>query len=133
VFYTQDWHGEDDPEFAIWGEHARAGTWGAEIVEELAPQDGDAVIKKPRYDAFYATPLDHELRTVGITHLVVTGTVANICVLRTAGSAAIRWYDVVVPEDAVSALTPFDKVAALRQVDFLFAGDVTASDAVRFA
>ena len=29
VMYTQDWHGDDDPEFAIWGEHAKAGSWGA--------------------------------------------------------------------------------------------------------
>lgn len=133
VFYTQDWHTEDDPEFEIWGEHARAGTWGSQIVDELSPHDKDRVIKKPRYDAFYATSLDHQLRTLGVTDLVVTGTVANICVLRTAGSAAIRFYDVVVPEDAVSALTPFDKAAALRQVDFLFAGKVTRSDGVRFA
>jgi len=35
VVYTQDWHMKDDPEFAIWGEHALAGSWGAEIVDEL--------------------------------------------------------------------------------------------------
>ena len=133
VIYTQDWHAEGDPEFDIWGEHVKAGTWGAEIVEELAPADTDTVIRKPRYDAFYATGLDHALRVQGITHVVIAGTVANICVLHTAGSAALRWYDVVVPEDAVSALNRFDKLAALRQIDFLFAGDITQSDGVVFS
>lgn len=133
VIYTQDWHPEGDPEFDIWGEHVKAGTWGAEIVEELAPSSEDSVIRKPRYDAFYGTHLDHLLRTEEVTHVVITGTVANICVLHTAGSAALRWYDVVVPEDAVSALTRFDKIAALRQVDFLFAGDITTSQGVVFS
>ncbi|MEM0113783.1 MAG: isochorismatase family cysteine hydrolase, partial [Metallosphaera sp.] len=49
VIYTQDWHLKDDPEFKIWGEHAVAGTWGAEIVEELAPERDDYVVKKLRY------------------------------------------------------------------------------------
>ncbi len=132
IVFTQDWHGEDDPEFALWGEHAKADTWGAKIVEGLEPAPGDTLIKKLRYDAFYGTPLEHHLRTWGVTQLIVTGTVANICVLHTAGSAALRWFDVVVPEDAIAALTPFDKASALRQVSFLYAGKVTRSEGVRF-
>ncbi len=132
VVYTQDWHREDDPEFQIWPRHAVAGTWGAEILEELKPEPGDLVVQKVRYDAFYGTPLDHYLHLWGVRHVVVTGTVANICVLHTAGSAALRWYQVVLPEDATSALTPFDLQAALRQVTFLYQGKVTRAEGVRF-
>ncbi|KGQ21191.1 nicotinamidase [Thermus filiformis] len=132
VVFTQDWHREDDPEFRIWPVHAVAGTWGAEIVEELRPLKGELVVQKVRYDAFYGTPLDHYLHLWGVKHVVVTGTVANICVLHTAGSAALRWYQVVLPEDATSALTPFDLAAALRQVTFLYQGKVTTADGVRF-
>lgn len=132
VVFTQDWHGEDDPEFKIWGEHAKADTWGSELAEGLSPQPGDATIKKLRYDAFYGTPLDHLLRSWGTEHLVVTGTVANICVQHTAGSAALRWYEVVMPEDGVAALTPFDKESTLRQVSFLYAGKVTTAEGVQF-
>ncbi len=127
VFFTQDWHDEDDPEFKIWPRHAVAGTWGAEIVSELAPYPGEKVVKKLRYDGFYGTPLDHLLRLAGVKTLVVVGTVANICVLHTAGSAALRWYQVVLPEDGTSALTPFDMQAALRQVTFLYRGKVTTA------
>ncbi len=130
VFFTQDWHDEDDPEFSIWPRHAVAGTWGAEIVEELAPRPGEKVVKKLRYDGFYGTPLDHLLRLAGVKTLVVVGTVANICVLHTAGSAALRWYQVVLPEDGTSALTPFDLKAALRQVTFLYRGKVTTAEGV---
>lgn len=132
VVYTQDWHEQHDPEFAIWGVHARAGSWGARIVDELAPGPLDLRIRKLRYDAFYGTALDHLLRIRGVRHLAVVGTVANICVLHTAGSAALRFYEVVVPEDAVAALTPFDKAAALRQVSFLYRGRVTAARSVSF-
>ncbi len=124
VFYTQDWHGEDDPEFAIWGRHAVAGTWGAEVVEDLTPEKGDVLIKKLRYDGFYGTSLDHLLRLKGVKHLVIVGTVANICVLHTAGSAALRWYNVVVPMDGVSALSEEDYHFALHQIDFLYRGAV---------
>jgi nicotinamidase-related amidase len=124
VVYTQDWHSQDDPEFAIWPAHAVAESWGAEIMAELTPRSGETVIKKARYDGFYGTPLEHLLHLWRVQTVVVCGTVANICVLHTAGSAALRWYQVVVPEDAVSALTPFDLVASLRQVSFLYQGQV---------
>jgi nicotinamidase-related amidase len=130
VVYTQDWHIEHDPEFAIWGRHAVAGTWGAEIVPALAPVSQDVVVRKLRYDAFYDTPLEHELRRRGITTLLVTGTVSNICVLHTAGSAALRWFRVIVPVDAVSALTPFDQHAAFRQIAFLYRGTLVRSAGV---
>lgn len=127
VVYTQDWHGEEDPEFAIWGRHAVAGTWGAEIVPALEPGPQDLVVRKLRYDAFYDTPLEQELRRRGADTLVVAGTVSNICVLHTAGSAALRWFGLVVPVDAISALTEFDQRAALRQISFLYRGVLVGS------
>ncbi len=132
VIYTQDWHMKDDPEFKIWGEHALAGTWGAEIVDELKPEKDDFLIKKYRYDAFFETPLDYILRVKGIKNLIITGTVANICVLHTAGSAALRWFNVIMPKDGISAITDFDYYATLRQVDFLYKGKITTSNGIKF-
>jgi len=133
IFFTQDSHAAGDPEFPIWGEHVLEGTWGWQIVDGLTPAAGERVVRKLRYDGFFGTSLDHELRLAGARHLVVCGTVANICVLHTAGSAALRGYRVVVPMDAISALTPFDMHAALRQISFLYRGAVTRSDAITFA
>ena len=132
IVYTMDTHKRGDPEYEIWGEHVEEGTWGWQIVDELKPHPDDLVIRKTRYDAFYGTPLDEYLRLWGIENVVVTGTVANICVLHTAGSAALRFYKVVVPMDAISALNEFDMKAALRQVSFLYQGKVTTSDGIRF-
>jgi nicotinamidase-related amidase len=127
VIFTQDTHDEDDPEWAIWPEHVREDSWGWRIVDELEPQDGELVIRKVRYDAFYGTHLDHFLRLWGVDTLIICGTVANICVHYTAASAALRWYNVIIPKDATSALFPFDLESSLRQTAFLFAGRITES------
>ena len=133
VAYTKDSHLPGDPEFPIWGEHCLRGTWGWEVVKELAPLPGEMVYEKRRYDGFYGTTLDHDLRVRGIETLVVVGTVANICVLHTAGSAALRWLKVVVPMDGISALTEFDMESALRQIHFLYRGTITTAQGVRFS
>jgi nicotinamidase-related amidase len=131
VVFTQDTHRDGDPEWRIWPEHAREGSWGWQIVEALAPAQDETVIRKVRYDGFYGTPLDHLLRLWGVTTLVICGTVANICVHYTAASAALRWYDVIIPRDAVSALDPFDLESSLRQTAFLFGGRITTAAGVR--
>jgi nicotinamidase-related amidase len=131
VVYSQDTHREGDPEWDIWPEHAREGSWGWQIVDALAPRPDETVLRKVRYDAFYGTPLDHLLRLWGVDTLVLCGTVANICVHYTAASAALRWYSVIVAKDAVSALEEFDMEASLRQTAFLFAGRITTSAGVR--
>ena len=66
----------------------------------------------------------------GIDTLVICGTVANICVHYTAASAALRWYDVVIPRDAISALDPFDLESSLRQIAFVLAGRITTAAAL---
>jgi len=132
VIYTQDWHQKDDPEFSVWGEHAVAGTWEAEIIDELKPIDGDVLIRKLRYDGFYGTYLDDVLRMREVVNTVITGTVANICVLHTAGSAALRGYKVVIPIDCISALSMFDYISTLRQVTFLYRGLLTTHEGIRF-
>ncbi|MHA2675429.1 MAG: cysteine hydrolase family protein, partial [bacterium JZ-2024 1] len=108
------------------------GTEGAEIVTELQPLPTEKVVRKVRYDAFYGTDLDHYLRVKGVKTVVVVGTVSNICVLHTAGSAALRWYRVVVPMDAVGAITDFDQASALRQMEFLYRAIITTADGMTF-
>ncbi len=127
VAFTQDWHSPTDPEFRIWPRHGVAESWGAEIVAELAPQAGEPVVRKTTYDPFFQTELEGILRGWGTKHLVIVGTVANICVLHAAGSAALRGLQVIVPKDCVSAAAEFDLWAAFRQVTFLYRGLVLPS------
>ncbi len=134
VVYTQDTHFEGDREWTIWPEHCRNDSWGWQIIEELAPQRDDLVCQKNRYDGFYGTWLEHFLTNVWhAEHLVITGTVSSICVLHTAASAGLRWFDITIPADGVSAITEFDQAMTLRQVSFLYTGSVVRSvDDLRF-
>ncbi len=133
IAYTQDTTFAGDPEFDIWPVHCQIHTWGWNIIAELKPQTDDLVCQKSRYDGFYGTWLEHFLSYVWkVKHLVIAGTVSNICVLHTA-AAGLRWFHVVVPADGISALTEFDQALTLRQVSSLYSGDVVRStDDIRF-
>jgi nicotinamidase-related amidase len=132
VIFTQDWHRADDPEFSIWPAHAVESTRGAQVIPELKPTPKDYFIRKRTYDAFFATDFDLLLRQKNIRNLVISGTVSNICVLHTAGSARLRGYEIIVAADAISSLTPFDQAAALRQISFIYQGKITNSQGVIF-
>jgi Isochorismatase family len=56
---------------------ARDG-WGTDIVDELTPEDGQPVIYKTRFSAFYRTELDELLRSYGAKHLIITGCTTSI-------------------------------------------------------
>jgi nicotinamidase-related amidase len=128
IVYTKDTQVKNDPEFDIWPEHCLKGTWGWEIVDELKPGETDLICMKNRYDGFYGSWLNHFLSHVwSIKNLVIVGTVSNICVLHTAASAALRWFRVVVPARAISALTEFDQALTLHQVDSLYNGEIVKS------
>ena len=128
VFYTQDTHFEGDKEWEIWPMHCKKGTDGWKIIDELEPGDQDMVFEKNRYDGFYETSLEHYLSHVWqITNLLIVGTVSNICVLHTAASAGLRWYNIIVPANGISALTEFDQAMALKQVTTLYAGKIVES------
>ncbi len=80
------------------------GTWGAEIIEELKPQEGDITIKKQRYDGFIGTNLDIVLRTLGSQYLVFIGTATNVCVESTLRHAFFLDYFPILVSDAVSQM-----------------------------
>ena len=76
------------------------GTWDAEIVEDLAPQPGDLVITKTRYNGFAGTPLDSRLRMCGIQYLFFAGIATNVCVESTLRDAYFHDYWPILLRDA---------------------------------
>ena len=78
------------------------GTWGAEIIEDLKPMQGDIIVRKQRYDGFIGTNLDLILRTLGVKYLIFIGTATNICVESTLRHAFFLEYFPVLVSDAVS-------------------------------
>ena len=83
-----------------------AGEVNVATVAELAPQPDELVVQKPYYDAFHGTVLDGALRARGVTHLVITGTLTDICVLATVVGGFNREYRITVVEDGVATLWP---------------------------
>jgi nicotinamidase-related amidase len=91
-----------------------AGTWGQEIVEELRPLTGDAVVQKHRYGAFIGTNLDQVLRSTAIETVVCCGASTNVCVEATAREAFAHDYYVVLPRDACASWDESLHEASLR-------------------
>jgi nicotinamidase-related amidase len=138
VVYTRDVHPPEQfadahyyDEFDRWGEHVREGSWEAELVDELEVRAGDHVVEKHTYDAFHETELDGWLSARGVDDLLVCGTLANVCVLHTAGSAGLRDYRPVLVRDAIGYLEADDREYALDHADWLF-GETTTLDEVGF-
>lgn len=71
-----------------------------QIVEELAPDPGDHVLRKTSIGAFASTGIDHLLKTMDVEFLFLTGVSTNMCVETTAREAADRGYAVILVEDA---------------------------------
>ncbi|MCM3697168.1 cysteine hydrolase family protein [Microbacterium oleivorans] len=76
--------------------------WASQILDAVAPADGDIVIEKHRWDAFFNTDLDPILRNLDVTRLIVAGLQTNVCIETTSRTAMMKNFDVAVPEDAVS-------------------------------
>ncbi|MGP0108937.1 MAG: cysteine hydrolase [Acidimicrobiales bacterium] len=80
------------------------GTWGAAIVDELTPREGDIVIEGKRgLDTFASTNLDFILRSKGITTIVLGGFLTNCCVESTMRSGYENGYQVITLNDCVAA------------------------------
>ena len=77
-----------------------AGSRAHEIVEELAPEPGDHIVRKTSIGAFASTGIDHMLRMLDREFLFMTGVSTNMCVETTAREAADRGYAVTMVEDA---------------------------------
>ncbi|APX97907.1 cysteine hydrolase family protein [Natronorubrum daqingense] len=138
VIFTRDVHPPEQfedthyyDEFEQWGEHVLEGSWEAEIVDGLSVEDDDYVLEKHTYDAFYNTELEGWLNARGIHDLVICGTLANVCVLHTGGSAGLRDFRPIMVEDCIGSIEDDHKEYALEHADWLF-GEVVESEDLEF-
>jgi nicotinamidase-related amidase len=130
VVYVGDAHLKGDKELELWGEHAMAGTRGAEVIPELEPWEGDYVLGKRTYSAFHETGLDMLLRSRGVDRVIITGLHTNICDRHTAADAFFRGYRIVVVEDGVEAFTEKDHLEGLEYLRKIYGAGVKKTEDV---
>jgi nicotinamidase-related amidase len=130
VVYSNDAHRSDDPELAVWGEHAMAGTDGAQVIDALAPNGGslELISLKRVYGAFDFTDLDDQLKALEVDEVVITGQHASICCRHTSYGALIRGYKITVPADAVCDFEGVEEAESLAYLETIYKARVTTVD-----
>ena len=129
VVYVCDAHYPSiDWELKVWGPHALAGTEGAEVVDELKPEQGDFVVRKRRYSGFFQTDLGILLRELSADTLILTGIDASICVSHTAADAFYRGYALIVPRDGIATFDPRDKEWAVQYIKKVYGAEITTTE-----
>ncbi|QWA09206.1 cysteine hydrolase [Sodalis ligni] len=108
------------------------GEPGWDLVPELRPRDGEAVIDKPGTGAFHGTDLHHILTTSGIQNLILTGVTTGVCVSSTAREASDRGYGVLVLSDCCAEPDPSNHAMAIRLLKIEGGYMATVSTSLRF-
>ena len=106
------------------------GTWGQQVLDELAPEVGDIVVRKHRYSGFARTDLDRILRDRDRETIVVCGVSTNVCVESTARHGFDLDYYVVIPEDACASWNSDLHEAALATARHRYAVVCSTSDVI---
>jgi nicotinamidase-related amidase len=77
----------------------------SELVPEAGFREGDVLITKRQWGAFYGTNLEQQLRRRGIRTIIMAGVATNMGVESTARAAHDQGYELVFAEDAMSSLS----------------------------
>lgn len=98
-----------------------AGNPAYAVREELAPRDGDTVVRKTAFGAFTSSTIDETLRSMGLEQLVVVGIATNCCVSTTVRDAADLGYACVIVEECTADYDQVTHETAIRGLYFNFA------------
>jgi ureidoacrylate peracid hydrolase len=92
------------------------GSWGAAIVDDLAPEETDIVVEGKRgLDAFASTNLDFILRSRGITTIALGGFLTNCCVESTMRTAYEKGYNVYTLTDCTATVSEDEQRLAVEK------------------
>jgi len=77
------------------------GTWGHQVVDALAPKDGDIIIDKAAFNDFHNSMLDKVLRIQGIETTVLTGVSSHSGVMGTFFGLLDHGYEFYIAREGV--------------------------------
>jgi len=93
-----------------------AGTWEAQVIEELKPQPQDYTIPKFRWSAFHQTYLDLALRNRDIDTLLISGGSTDVGVASTAYAARDLDYNLIIVSDACTSPEQDNHAQFMRRI-----------------
>lgn len=102
------------------------------IADEIAPHDGEFVIRKTKASAFFETPLTIYLVRQGIDSLIVMGTSTSGCVRATVVDGQSHGYPVFVVSDGCFDRSSFMHDVTLYDLSIKYATVVTVADTIEF-
>jgi nicotinamidase-related amidase len=115
VIYVNDNYGRWRDDFQTQMRRiAAASPAGKELVGKFKPDLHDYFILKPHRSAFFKTPLDHLLETLGVERLVLAGQTTDMCIAATAIDAKMREFEIFIPNDCCVAIKQSHHEEALR-------------------
>ena len=103
----------------------------ASIIPELSPQGNEVIILKGTSGTFSSTDLDHQLRNLGVSMVIITGVVTNFCVENTARIAADLGYNVILIDDACAAWSQSLHDATLRNIQLMYGSVLTTEEILK--
>lgn len=106
------------------------GSWGAQIVDELKPREGEHLVVKKGYGGFSNTPLDTILRNLGVNTCIVSGVTTCVSVSNTLRGGVEHNYRMILVGDAVAEVSRDTHEAELKTMTRVFADVKTTNEVV---
>ena len=103
----------------------------ADIIPELKPEENDLIIIKTTNGTFSSTDLEHQLRNLGVSTVIIVGVVTHICVENTARIAFDLGFNVFLVDDACAGWSPTLHNAALRAMELFFVNIVSTDELLK--
>ena len=140
VIFVQSVRFPNSPEFIRFGQTPilLKGPWGAQLIDELTPKEGEPVIEKNTHDCFYKTEMEPLLERLNVhseTHSIIVGGInANICVYHAVIGFHIRHYNIIVPLDCCAGWPAGREMLKIQMADPAYSYNVTLtqSDEINF-
>lgn len=133
VIYVNDNFGRWQSRFDQAVAHCRkSGGRGRTLAQLLAPRKHDYFVLKPMHSGFYLTPLALLLEHLRVRRLILTGLLADSCVLFTANDAYLRRYRITVGADCVASIEPQHAEQALEHMRRNLKARIQLAEEIRF-